>query len=187
MGQLTDLLLQRHFANLSHVRQVFRIDSRAQRGSGQIAPYLGGVVYLVHPAFPGAFNFSSPEVRTFALPAAGANFQITVPPNEIWRVLSMRIPVTNSAAAGTRTFQLEFHDTVSSFFRIPPASTKAANAVSSYSYGIKQGYEKDLVETMQGLPDIVLQSGWQINSVYNNIQGADQIGAQVVLIEVFPS
>ncbi len=184
---MPDGFIQRHFANLRHIRNVFRIDPRTGRGTGQIAPWLSGVVQLVHPAFPGSFQFNDPEVRAFANPAAGANFTITVPPNEAWGLRAIRFQITTDATAGNRSAMLLLDDTVNIFFQVTPASVLAPSISGRFSFGRGIGYASAVnTHRVQGLPDVILDTGWRIQSSVEGLAAADQISLITVLIDVFP-
>ena len=186
MGDET--LLQRHFANLRHIRDLFPIDPRAQRGTGQVAPWLSGIVTLVHPAFPGSFQFNDPEVRGFADPAAGANFAITIPPNEAWGLRALSFIFTTDANVANRSVILSLDDTVNIFFNAPAASVQAASGGRRYSFGRSYGYDRNLAGGTEasGLPDVILDQGWRIQSSVGLLQVGDQISALAVLVDVFP-
>lgn len=177
--------IQRHFANLRHIRNIFRIDPRAERGTGQIAPWLSGVVQLVHPAFPGAFQFNNPEVRVFPAPAPGAQFTIVVPPNELWLVRSLRVILVTDVTVIGRILTLELNDSVNIFFRVPGGGTVNASQTRGHTFA-DFGYQTASADFVQGLPPMFLATGWRIKSNVSSIQAADQLSDQVLLLEVFP-
>ena len=182
-----DQLLQKHFANLGHVRDVFQIDPRVEAGPAQVAPWLSRIVQLVHPAFPGAFQFSDPEVRAFANPAAGAEFVVTVPPNEAWAIRCVRARFACSAAVANRQFELHFDDSVNTFFVVVPTQTQVASQDFTYNYGRAMGYEKRISnQNHLGLPDFVMDTGWRIRSSTISLQVADQFSEITLLVDIFP-
>lgn len=184
---MPDGFIQRHFANLRHIRNIFRIDPRAARGTGQIAPWLSGVVQLVHPAFPGAFLFSDPEVRSFANPAAGANFQIIIPPNEAWGIRCVHFTIATDATVASREPDLSFDDSVSEFYHATAAATVVASLARTFSWGRNTGYTRAHgLDITQGLPDFVMDEGWRINSAIRLLQAGDQVSDVTVLVDVFP-
>lgn len=179
-------LLQKHFANLGHIRTVFQIDPRVEAGPVQVAPWLSRVVQLVHPTFPGAFQFATPVVRAFPAPAAGADFVITVPPNEIWRLRALRVNLTTSVAAGNRILLLSFNDTVNTFLQLAPSTVSGPSTNNNYSWA-NLGYAAAQIERNNGMPEMFLNTGWQVTTAISGVDVADQLGIQTVLIEVFPA
>ncbi len=179
--------LQRHFANLRNVRTAFRIDPRGARATTQIAPWLSGVVQLVHPAIAGAFDFHDPVARPTPNPAVGVGFSIVVPPNEAWRLRTIRLVLTTGVAVANRTVLINFDDGTNVFFVIPAVSDQAASTVFGYNYGRMFGYESEgaLTKT-HSLPDIILDTGWRILVTAPGLQAADQFSEIVVLVDVFP-
>lgn len=187
MHRVADSFIQRHFANLRHIRNVFRIDPRATRGTGQVAPWLSGVVQLVHPAFPGSFQFNDPTTTLEPQPAAGNNFVVVIPPDEAWRIFALNFVFTTAVAAANREVRLIMDDSVNNFFRLPAISVQAASTVARYSFGLVLGYQVELGDTKaHGLPEIIMNSGWRIRSSIANIQAADQISALNIVRAVFP-
>ena len=179
-------LFQRHFANLRHIRDVFRIDPRAQEGKTQIAPWLAGHVQLVYPAFPGAFQFNAPEIRSFADPAAAANITLTVPPNEIWALVAFHARLVTDGNAGNREINLDFDDTANIFLTIPPAGTLGPNSDAVYSWARQIGYTQNPVRKISGLPNMFLQTGWRVATQVSNFGVGDQLSEIVIMVEVFP-
>lgn len=180
--------IQRHFANLRHIRESFRIDPRAESGTGQIAPFLSRVVGLVHPAFPGSFTFADPVVQDPSSPAAGAGIDITVPPNESWRLRAMRFILTTDANAADRLVRMLFDNGTVAFFGVSGVAVQAASLVRAYNFGAELGYEKNdaVVDFIQGLPTMFFDPGWRIRITVNNLQVGDQISSIGLVTDVFP-
>ncbi len=181
----SDSLIQRHFANLRHIRDTFRIDPRAPRGTAQIAPWLSQVVHLVHPAIEGAFGSSNPQIRTFPDPAVATDLFISVPPNQSWRVDALTFLFTTDANVANRIVTLGLDDTLISFFLVPPITEQLASLGIRYSYGRSFGYQHELLaQKTHGLPDAVLPAGLRIRTIINSIQVGDQISEIALLVDV---
>lgn len=179
-------LLQKHTANLSHVRDTFPIDARKPAGAVQVAPWISRVVQLVHPAIEGAFQSSNPQVNTFANPAAGAPLVITIPPNEAWLLRSLKFDLVTDANAANRLVELFLDDTASVFFQLPAESIQIASTTRRYTFGRGVGYQaRTGIVSIHGLPDLTLDPGWRIQGQVDSIQVGDQISAAVILVDVF--
>ena len=186
-GSMSDGFLQRHFANLRHIRNVFRIDSRVGRGTGQIAPWLSGIVQLVHPAFPGSFTFADPEVRFAAAPAAGADWAHTIPANEAWLIRCIRFQLVTDGTVASRQVFVNFTDSVNGFFRANPHTTQPASTTFEYSFGRMYGVTNAIgVNLCQSLPDFILDTGWVLSSAVALLQAGDQLSQPFFLVDVFP-
>ena len=182
---MADGFLQRHFANLHHIRAVFRVDPRVGRGSGQIAPWLSGIVGLTHPAFPGSNILGDPTVRGFGVPAVGTDWLVPVSSGERWRIRAINAQLTTDANVANRSVILEFNDTINIFCRIPAVVTQPASVINRYTW-VNIGYEKSSIERLQGLPDFTLQQAWTVGPVTSGLQAGDQWTQPIFLIEALP-
>lgn len=181
-------LVQRHFANLRHVRNTFVLDPRAAPGAVQVAPFLSRVVQLVHPAFPGAFRFSDPQVRLVANPAVGAELSISLPADESWGFRAIEFVFTSSAIVANRQVSLVLDDGTNEFCRMMPTSVQAENLPVRYIYALGQGYEAEIGNAKShGLPDVILRAGWRVRTATAALDVGDQFSAIVFLVDVFPT
>lgn len=179
--------LQRHFANLRHIRGFFRIDPRTGRGTGLIAPWLSGIVQLFHPVFPQIFFYHEPEIRTLANPAAAANWQFVVTANQGWRVQALRFILATDANAANRFVQVTVDDGVNEIFRIPTVSAQTASQIRVYSYGLGLGYQAELDnQRVHGWPNLFIDQSFRIQSLVTNMQAGDQLSAIFIRIDPFP-
>lgn len=182
-----ETLLQRHSANLRHTRERFPIDPRVARGTGQIAPWISGVVRLTHPAFPGSALFHDPQVRVIAAPAVGGNIFVTVPPNEAWLVKCIRFTFTTDATAANRQVHLIFDDNVETFFNAIPPLTQAASLTFDYSWGRNfPNHQAIGLRMVTPIPDVVLVTGWRVSTQVVDLQAGDQFSLMALMVDVFP-
>ncbi len=178
--------IQRHFANLRHIRDIFRIDPRAERGTGQIAPWLSGVVQLVHPAIPGSFQFANLQVRSRTNPAVATDFELSVQPNEAWGLRGLRFQLVTDANVANREVNVVLDDGTNNFMLIPPAVVQAASTTQRYAYGRAVGYTHQIGSNqLMSFPDLVMDTDWRIRSNVVNMQAGDQISSIFFLLEVF--
>lgn len=180
-------LLQRHSANLRHIRDLFRIDPRVGRGPGQIAPWISGVVRLTHPAFPGRSTFGNIRLVIVPLPGAGTDFTTTVPPEEIWRLRTAHCQLITDATAASREVRLELLTGGTPFYLVAPVTSQAASLVIQYSWG--HGVTNDSFGLVLNttLPDAILVPGSVVRSNIRLLQAGDILSSINMLVDVFPA
>ncbi len=188
---MRDSLIQKHFANLRQIRNWFRIDPRVDRGTGQIAPWLSGIVGLTHPAIPGAANFYTRENRLFPNPAVGLNFITIVPLNEAWRVHTFRFRLLSDAGGIDRFVQIALQDSVpNTYFQLAALADHPASFQADYNWALGIGYERSDVQgaggRTGGFPEVILEPLDQLRTSISNMAPGDQISSPRIVVEVFP-
>lgn len=123
-------------------------------------------------------------------PAAGANFTFISAGLGPLRVMALAFTLTTSAVVANRTVSIEADDATDTVYRLPAGSVQAASLVGRY--GAAEGLSA--VPTV-GLAwsiswpsgGIVLDQGWRLRSVVDNIDAGDQLSAIRLWIEEYPS
>lgn len=122
-------------------------------------------------------------------PAAGVNFVITAPGQELWRVLSVAWVFNTSAAVANRHVGLVADDQTDTWFT--SRSSLDVPASSAVAYGAFPGAAPGGVITNMAsiaLPNdgLLLQPGHRLRSFTANIQGGDTFTAVRALVQCYP-
>lgn len=118
-----------------------------------------------------------------ATPAAGAEWSVTLPGNQIWEVRSITATLVTSAAVATRRPSLVIDDQTTTFMRLVSGITSAASLTTVWSwvngYDLETGASGSAV-TDPFPADLTLPAGHRIRSVTAAIDVADQWSSIVV-------
>jgi hypothetical protein len=119
---------------------------------------------------------------TGTVPAAGQEFQDTVPSGVIWKVRSVRFLLTTSAVVTNRYVSMIFDNGVSAFFRTYGSIAQTASTAYQYSMA-NQASLGNGPEYVHSLPALVLPGGYRLGSSTSGLQVADQYSAIFYLVE----
>lgn len=129
------------------------------------------------------------KVVSVANPAAGAEFTITAPGDQFWRVVSMRFVLVTSAVVANRTPRLNVSDGTDIYASVRADAVQAAGVTLTYS-AIEGVIGR---QNVGGVANInwptrgqMLQPGHQIASSTDLIDVGDQYSAIRALVQSFP-
>jgi len=134
--------------------------------------------------YPQQGIWGKPELVMPANPAAGANFQLTVPAGESWWFWCIANTLTTGAAAANRVSLVQAEDGAGKQIgAIPHGLTQTANLTKQYLYGLglpsSAAFEVVTAGVLERafvrLPRWLLPPGSVLFIVVLNIQAADQI------------
>lgn len=125
-----------------------------------------------------------------AAPGVGAEYSLTVPPGEVWRINSVRVQLVTSVNAIIRTVQLVFSSTAPGEMWFTGNNlTQAASLTNQYSFAIAAAqslavwvYLGQRRQTVP-LPDTYVGPGGTIATLTENLQGNDQYGAPILIYQ----
>lgn len=141
--------------------------------------------------WPGAKQSSAIDGPGFirniipANPAAGADIINTVPPNARWRPIAFQYALVTSAAVANRVSAIVLTDGAAAFFQNnqPPAQAASTTVVYNWSTLTNQTAVV-LGQVLTPFPaGVLLEPGWQINTVTNAIQAGDQYSGIRLCVE----
>lgn len=119
-------------------------------------------------------------------PAAGAQWSVTVPGDQAWRVLSVAALLTTSAVAGNRSAALLADDQQSVFMGADSDVAIAANLAVTISWALGLITSTSIVTggvASAGLPDLVLPPGYRLRSATTAFDVADQWSSIAIAVE----
>lgn len=161
---------------------------RVQRGQGVGAINIGTLVQgyvtdsddLAWPGSPLMPSIAGPGriVRsTIANPAAGANFNFTLPARVRWRPFAVNFTLVAGGAAANREVMLSIDDGVGTVALIPSGVTHIAGETRIYSFfhAAPRGAGATSPNVIAPLPQLIVLPTWDINSSVLNLQAADQL------------
>lgn len=122
------------------------------------------------------------KVVAVSSPAAGADWSVTVPGGERWRIQAILATLTTAVAAATRVPILELMLDNQKAVRIAPANSQAASLTNVY-----QWFPNADVVSVGGfdtvaIPDVLLEPGDTIDTSTVAIQAADQWSGILVAV-----
>jgi hypothetical protein len=142
-------------------------------------------------SWPGGANSTSVDCAgaiftgASSVPAAGANFNLTVPANAKWNVLGLQFTFTTSAAVANRVMTVTFDDGLNTFTSLVQSTVQPASNVWVYSYA--PGLQNQTVVNntlMNAMPmPTKLLGGYRIRSNVLALQAGDQFTAAIVSVE----
>jgi hypothetical protein len=126
-----------------------------------------------------------------AAPAAGAESITTVPAGKYWRLIGFYTTLTTDATVATRLPSIVIDDGTDILMRINGSGTAGVTAGLTVAYTGYVGQQglgiTGVILTAAPLPspDLVLEPGWRIRTLTQNIVAGDQWGiARLVVQEV---
>lgn len=126
------------------------------------------------------------RVQLVPNPAAGANWRVAVPGDQVWRVLGIVGLFTTSAVAGTRVVELTVDDSTTTVVRIVPPSQQVASQGFTWSWvaGLGVGAAAIVGTVTAPLPEnFVLGPGYRLGSAVFNLDAGDAWTSVVLWIE----
>lgn len=116
---------------------------------------------------------------SWGAPAAGADFSVTVPVGQRWRVVSCTGLLTTAVAVANRDVTLVVDDGVNVVAQIPAGFALAASLTNQYTFADSCSQTAAFNGVSVGpLPsNLIVMAGWRIRTVTANIQAADQWSA----------
>lgn len=129
--------------------------------------------------------------RTFQVirvpnPAAGAQFSVTVPGDQAWRVLSVAALLTTSAVAGNRSCALLADDQQSVYLAADADVAITANLAVTVSWALGLITSTSVATggvASAGLSDLVLPPGHRLRSAVTAFDVADQWSSIAIAVE----
>lgn len=147
------------------------------------------------PTFPGGVNIVDQNITTSsgtsetitltenAAPAAGAEFTVTVPAAQQWRLISLGALFTAAAGGSNRVVRLTIDDGTDVIAKFTAELPTAPTFADYYTFAAHCSYvnstNTDCFVIPIGAP--ILKAGYRIKSTVLNIAGGDQWSAQQVL------
>jgi hypothetical protein len=161
-------------------------------GSVLLAGYVTGFSPLGYPQSQNEDSLNGRGLMRSILPgnpAAGADFQISVPSGAHWIFQAFRAKLTASATVATRVPRLELTDGSGNVFLLVPNNVNNVTASGSQT----QDWGNTLYPAFDGtgneigmvMPSIRLAPGWQIKTNTAAIQAGDQWTLGVLCVEQF--
>lgn len=119
------------------------------------------------------------------VPGAGAEFVYTVAASRRQRIQALIFTLVTAVAVAVRGVRVVVDDSVNVIAQVPANITQAASLTQLYNVGAYPTNPAAIAgeEFVPLPPGLVLQSGFRIRSLTNNIQPADQYSALFVLVE----
>lgn len=113
---------------------------------------------------------------TGTTPAAGAEITETVPTNGRWRLRSLRLSLTTSAAVATRQVAVGFQSGANLFLKIPgiAAQTASQSVVQNFFAGDPTIGFAQTDQYFPLPPDLVIDTGFTLITQTANLQAGDQ-------------
>ena len=125
------------------------------------------------------------DILSFAAPAAGAEFSITVPGGEVWELHTLLTKLTTDATVANRHLELTLDDGNTVYERVPTSAATPASTLVTMQYVVGSpgayGASNKLMLAFGAIAP-VLFPGHRIRSSTLNLQAADQVGTQVLRI-----
>jgi hypothetical protein len=123
-----------------------------------------------------------------SVPAAGADFSITVPSNLIWRVSSVIATLVTSATVATRITHLVIDDgtNVVSDSVMRNGVTASSTQLMTWGSSFQQAAPSDNSQPGYLEDGLVVPAGFRIRSLTTALQAADQYSAIYLLVEEWP-
>jgi hypothetical protein len=122
-------------------------------------------------------------------PAAGADWSVTVPGGQRWRLLSIRSILVTSAAVANREVQLAITANALVVALAPSGVAQVASETRHYTWyaAAARGAGAVSLNVTVPLPAVLLPAGATIETITQAIDVADDWGPPALLIEVFPA
>jgi len=110
--------------------------------------------------------------------AAGAEFSVSVPATQRWRLDAIRLPFVTDATVANRSPRIEFVTGATILWRSRPFDVQAASTTRTYNWARGVTYaQAPLVNEYQGdLPDVLLPPSTIIRTATDLIQVGDDYG-----------
>ncbi len=121
-------------------------------------------------------------------PAAGADWSVSVPGVQRWRVMCFNAVLTTGVAVPVRSVQLVLTDGANRYFTGPPSATIPASTTNQVS-GSALAVSSTVVATDIALPipaGLILPQSHVISVLTANLAAADQWSAIVIFVEQWP-
>lgn len=126
------------------------------------------------------------QIVKVANPAAGAQFVVTVPGDQAWKVHAVTAVLTASAAVATRDVALLADDQSTTFLAAGVGPTQTAGQVATYSWARSLSTSTGLITggvISAGFPDLVLPPGYRLRSTVVAMDVADQWSSIALYVE----
>jgi hypothetical protein len=127
-------------------------------------------------------------VHTGANPAAGAEWSVTVPANQLWKVTSVTATLVTAVAAANREVSLVTDDGAVITTTSPTGLTHVASLTKAYTWIAFlswRGVGAQALNQVTGMGEHWLPAGHRIRTVTTNIQAADDWSAPVIVFESY--
>lgn len=137
---------------------------------------------------PGVPRAMVARVLTGAAPAAGAGFNHKVPGNQWERLCAVRFTIATSAVVATRIPKITFADADGNVFCEAPAgaSLPASTTINvSWMLGAAGSQTGQSLDTVAGLPDLMLYPGLQWTLTADRIDVGDQVSNVVFYVQEY--
>lgn len=131
-------------------------------------------------------------VITGANPPTGDDFTVTVPPNVIWRLMTLAVRLVTDETVAARKLRVVLSDGTSDLAFLIPVSTQTASVVRTYFF-LSNPFtadNQDGGQTIGPIPiDMFLPAGFTISSDLRQGQAGDEIDAPILSVEqwILPS
>ena len=119
-----------------------------------------------------------------AAPAAGADWSITVPGAELWRVLAIYGELTSDANVANRDVQLVVTLNGATIMNLPYNSHQTAGSTNTYTWAPYVDSRSPNTRHITALPELRLLPGATIAAATGSIQAGDQWANVVIYAEV---
>lgn len=133
--------------------------------------------YLAQAAGERAVTY---EIRTLAAPGAGNEFTFTVPTGEIWLLHAIHAQFVASAAVANRTPTLIVDDQTTTSARFSDGAVITAGSTVEITWspvGAFSSPANSAVIMANLYDDLILQSGWRVRSLTQNLDAGDAYSA----------
>jgi hypothetical protein len=118
-------------------------------------------------------------------PAAGAEVAVTVPTNARWRLRSLVLALTTSAAVANREVAVNIDDGANVLAHVPARYTHTAGLARVYTFapGLTSAVAAQDTGVCVPIPDLDLLQGWRITTATSGKDAGDDYAAPRLLVE----
>lgn len=135
---------------------------------------------------PFPIDRSTLRFSTATNPAAGADFTLTVPQSEFWRIVAVTATFTTAAAVANRRPRFTIRQTGVYLMDFPTATDITAGLTTQVTWVQGQVAETGLVNSRLVAPipeQLWVPATFEIESLTDNIQAADQWSTIIIQYE----
>jgi hypothetical protein len=120
-------------------------------------------------------------------PAAGAEISVQVAGGRFWSVISMRFRLVAAAVAVTRVVGLRIGDGTDVVYEAVATPTQLTGETIDYTFSTSAFAQGTAAARGAGVlyAPCIVPRGWTLETLTTNLQGADDFGAPVLLVDEF--
>jgi hypothetical protein len=122
------------------------------------------------------------RVESGADPAAGAEWSVTVEAGKVWELLSVFASLVTDATVATRAVRLQLGDGGVTYLDLVAADTQVASLTRRYAWLPTGAAYASASGIVSPLPRLILEPGWTLASVTDNLAAGDNWSAPRLLV-----